>query len=137
MPGLQDICRERLMKDMVKTKCTNGMDWKVLVVDHTAMRIIGSCCKMHEITEEGVTHVENLDLARQPMPSMEAIYFIAPTVASVQKVAKDFKKKGSPQYVLRARRCCSLLLAAARCCSLLLAAARCCSSCCCCSCRCC
>ena len=38
--------------------------------------------RMSEITEEGVSVVENLELERQPMPSTEAIYLISPTVSS-------------------------------------------------------
>jgi len=39
--------------------------------------------RMSEITEEGVSVVEKLELDRQPMPSTDAVYLISPTVRSV------------------------------------------------------
>lgn len=52
----------------------------MLVVDRNSVRFLSAACKMSEVTEEGVTLVENLELKRQPMASMDAIYFISPTV---------------------------------------------------------
>ena len=54
--------------------------WKVLVVDQASVRIMSAACRMFDISDEGVTVVENITLDRQPMPDMEAIYFISPTV---------------------------------------------------------
>ena len=41
--------------------------WKVLVVDKPGLKILGACCGMLEIQEEGVTIVENIELSRRPM----------------------------------------------------------------------
>ena len=42
--------------------------------------------------------MENLAINRQPMPSSEAIYLIAPTLTNVELVKKDFARKGRPKY---------------------------------------
>lgn len=44
------------MNEVIKPNATNKrIDWRVLVVDHFAMRMISACCKIHEITNEGIT----------------------------------------------------------------------------------
>jgi len=52
---------------------------------------------MYDITEEGVTIVESLEKARQPLPELEAVYFVMPTEESVNLIIQDFTKP-RPQY---------------------------------------
>eukprot|EP01116_Phalansterium_solitarium_P008929 TRINITY_DN228_c0_g1_i1.p1 TRINITY_DN228_c0_g1~~TRINITY_DN228_c0_g1_i1.p1 ORF type:complete len:622 (-),score=229.14 TRINITY_DN228_c0_g1_i1:152-2017(-) len=94
---LKESIKERLFRDMIKAvQPPNGL--KILIVDHESMRIISSACRMYDIMEEGVTLVEKIDIKRQPIPNLEAIYFLTPTEESVQLMCDDFKDARRPQY---------------------------------------
>ena len=86
-----------LLETIRSVQPSNGQ-WKVLVLDEVSTRIISACCRMFDITEEGVAIVENITRARQPMPTLDAVYFITPTDESIKKLSEDFRKAAQPQY---------------------------------------
>ncbi|KAJ0594982.1 putative sec1-like protein [Helianthus annuus] len=47
-------------------------------MDKVTVKVMSASCKMTDITDQGVSLVEDIFKRRQPMPSMDVIYFIQP-----------------------------------------------------------
>ncbi|XP_024521880.1 SNARE-interacting protein KEULE [Selaginella moellendorffii] len=87
--------RERLLKEMLHSVKSGDSpnDWKVLVIDELTVRVMSSSCKMADITDEGISLVEDLNKKRQPMPTLEAVYFVRATNESITKIISDMSGK--------------------------------------------
>ena len=86
--------RRRILDDMLGQAAARGSgDWRVLVVDAVTVRVVSGCCGMSDLTGAGVSLVENLDVGREPQRHLEAVYFVSPSLASVEKICADFAGK--------------------------------------------
>ena len=94
--SLKSLVGQRIINDVIKSVKKPG-EWKVLIVDQLAMRVISACCKMHEIMMEGVTIVEDLHKGRQSLP-LEAIYFVTPSEKTIDAMLDDFKEPSNFRY---------------------------------------
>ncbi|XP_031124657.1 SNARE-interacting protein KEULE-like isoform X4 [Ipomoea triloba] len=66
-------------------------------MDKLTVKIMSYACKMADITDEGVSLVEDIHRRRQPLPTMDAVYFIQPTKENVVMFLSDMAGK-SPLY---------------------------------------
>lgn len=87
---LKEVINQRILTDIIKV-CRTNSDYKVLVLDSLATKIISSCCKMVDIMSENIMIIEDLHKKRQPLPKKEAIYFLTPTDKSIRDLLGDFQ----------------------------------------------
>jgi len=101
--NLQKLVGAKLINEMLRCESVRQKernDWKVLVMDRLATRIISASCKMHDIMSEGITIVEDIMKKREPLTMLEAVYFIQPNEQSVNELISDFDKANAlvPKY---------------------------------------
>ncbi|KAF6148131.1 hypothetical protein GIB67_011906 [Kingdonia uniflora] len=89
--NFRQISRDRLLHEMLRSAKTGDSKstWKVLIMDKVTVKVMSYSCKMADITEEGVSLVEDLYRRRQPLPTMDAIYFIQPTRENIVMFLSD------------------------------------------------
>ncbi|XP_078161933.1 putative protein transport Sec1b isoform X1 [Carex rostrata] len=86
----RQISRDRILNEMLKSpKVQSKTPWKVLIMDKFTVKIMSYLCKMADITDAGVSLVEDLYKRREPMTSMDAIYFVQPLKENVIMLLSD------------------------------------------------
>ncbi|KAJ9147784.1 hypothetical protein P3X46_029905 [Hevea brasiliensis] len=97
--NFRQISRERLLHEMLGSAKSRDSKstWKVLIMDKLTVKIMSYAWKMADITQEGISLVEDIYRRRQPFPSRDAIYFIQPTKENVVMFLSDMSGK-SPLY---------------------------------------
>ncbi|XP_071735127.1 SNARE-interacting protein KEULE-like [Rutidosis leptorrhynchoides] len=93
--SFRQITRNRLLNEMLRTGAKS--EWKVLIMDNVTVRIMSSLWKMSDLSFEGVSHVEVINMRRQPLPTMDAVYYIQPTKENVVMLVADMAGR-TPLY---------------------------------------
>ncbi|KAG5060732.1 hypothetical protein JHK87_001761 [Glycine soja] len=69
-----------LLYEMLKSaKSPDSKAWKVLIMDKVTVKVMSHSCKMADITDQEISLVEDLFRRRQPLPSLDAVYFMQPS----------------------------------------------------------
>ncbi|EPS73965.1 hypothetical protein M569_00789 [Genlisea aurea] len=97
--NFRQISRERLLYEMLRSTKTGDSksSWKVLIMDKVTVKVMSYACKMADITEEGISLVEDIHKRRQPLPTMDAIYFVLPIKENIDIFVSDMSGR-SPLY---------------------------------------
>ncbi|KAM0046023.1 putative sec1-like protein [Helianthus debilis subsp. tardiflorus] len=95
----KQIGHDRLLYEMIRTakRPDSKSNWKVLIMDKVTVRVMSHSCKMAELTEEGISLVEDINKRRQPLPNLDAVYYIQPTKENIAMLLADMAGK-SPLY---------------------------------------
>ncbi|XP_071264631.1 syntaxin-binding protein 3-like [Salvelinus alpinus] len=91
------LINEAGIKETVIEDCKKSEIWKILILDHFTTKLLSTCCKMSDLTQQGIAvSVEDLYKSIEPLLEMKAIYFMTPTGKFVDAFIGDFKLK--PKY---------------------------------------
>ncbi|KAL8500245.1 hypothetical protein ACS0TY_020012 [Phlomoides rotata] len=96
---LRQVSRDRLLFEMLQSSKPGDSrsSWKVLIMDKVTVKVMSHSCKMADITDQGVSLVEDLFRRREPLPSMDAIYFIQPSKENLVMFLSDMSGR-EPLY---------------------------------------
>lgn len=87
--SLYESFRYRILEEMVQeVKVKSG--YFIMIVDKKSLGIISGAVTVLDLTERGVTVIEQLEKARKPMPDVDALYFLTPTHKSITRLTTDF-----------------------------------------------
>ena len=92
--SLKQQCAKRIISEMVEK--VGG--FKIMCVDQLAMKVLGNCLKVSDVTDLGIAVIEPVTNEREPLPDMECIYFVEPIISSWERIRDDFSNKQKPKY---------------------------------------
>ncbi|XP_026189916.1 syntaxin-binding protein 1 [Cyclospora cayetanensis] len=97
MASIKLMTKKRLLDEMVRQVGGPG-NYIAMVVDSQTLNVLSSCCSVYDVLYDGVTVVELISKQRQPLPELNALYFLSPCEDSVRALITDFKDERKPQH---------------------------------------
>ncbi|KAG2159609.1 Sec1-like protein [Suillus bovinus] len=76
----------------LKVPATGPPVWKVLVLDQQTKDVLATVLRVQDLRDVGVTLHVQLHSLRPPLPDVPAVYFVAPTLDNVRRIAEDLDK---------------------------------------------
>ena len=98
--NLQKLASEAILRDVIRdarSPTEEGGDdpeWRVLVLDALTLKIVSASLQAHQIYKEKILYLDQLEKeGRASKEDKEAIYFIAPSEASIKMLISDMENK--------------------------------------------
>ncbi|PPQ64246.1 hypothetical protein CVT24_008649 [Panaeolus cyanescens] len=66
--------------------------WKILVLDQQTKDVLATVLRVQDLRDAGVTLHVQLHSLRPALPDVPAIYFVAPTLPNIKRIAQDLQK---------------------------------------------
>ena len=102
--NLQTLASEAILRDVIRDARSPTQDgvedteWRVLVLDALTIKIVSAALQPHQIYKEKILYLDSLEKeVRASKDDKEAIYFIAPSEASIKKLISDMESKAKFQ----------------------------------------
>jgi syntaxin-binding protein 1 len=87
--SLYESFRYRVLDEIIEEiKLKSG--FFIMIVDKKSLGIISNAVSVLDLTQRGVTVIEQLEKSRKPMPEVDALYFLTPTYKSINRLTVDF-----------------------------------------------
>eukprot|EP00440_Ansanella_granifera_P044327 gb/GFBE01048043.1/.p1 GENE.gb/GFBE01048043.1/~~gb/GFBE01048043.1/.p1 ORF type:complete len:634 (+),score=148.96 gb/GFBE01048043.1/:1-1902(+) len=99
--SLRRTCRELVLEVVLRRALGavgDGIDRLQIVIDEAGLRVLNSFLRMGDLHAEGVTSMELIEQPREPLPGLDALYFLRPDAATIDLVLADFKSAATPQH---------------------------------------
>mmetsp|Transcript_7161 Transcript_7161/g.15558 ORF Transcript_7161/g.15558 Transcript_7161/m.15558 type:complete len:650 (-) Transcript_7161:98-2047(-) len=100
--SLRRTCRDLVLDAVLRRVAASDGDESTcrlqVIVDETTLKILNSFLRMSDLHEKGVTSVEIIENPREPLPELDALYMLRPTLPNIEKVLEDFRAGGVPQH---------------------------------------
>lgn len=68
-------------------------DYMIMILDQASLKVFSSCCKFFDVYKANLYHIERLEAKRKRFPMTDAVYFISPTLDSINHLLDDFSEE--------------------------------------------
>jgi len=99
--SLKTLANSRITVDLLESsilECQKSCPFTLLVVDNYSAKVLSSYLTMSDLLNRGIFTVELITNKRNRFPNYGVIYFISPTLKSINCLIEDFSNLKRPTY---------------------------------------
>ena len=99
--SLKTLANSRITVDLLESsilECQKSCPFTILVVDNYSAKVLSSYLTMSDLLNKGIFTVQLITNKRNRFPKYGVIYFISPTLKSINCLIEDFSNLKRPTY---------------------------------------